>query len=283
VDGERFGLIVANPPFVISPEQRFEYRDSELRGDEISRQVVRGAADHLEPGGFACVLCNWAMGPGEEWSAPLRRWLDGTPVDAWLMHKDIQDTLAYADTWLVGPTGEEYDRALGEWMEYYRELGIEAVGTGTVILRGRAAGPGWIREAHVPATKSPEATKHILRVFHNHDFLQSLTGVADLLAGAYRVTPDLRVEQVMSWRDGAYEVERSDLSFENGLALTGPTDTDFLRILVACDGARTLSDIIREVAPALGMEPAVVEPAAAEVVRGMLSLGFLEAPASGSA
>jgi SAM-dependent methyltransferase len=59
VAGETFDLIVANPPFVVSPDSDFVYRDSVLPGDAICREVVRGAAAHLRPGGFATVLCNW--------------------------------------------------------------------------------------------------------------------------------------------------------------------------------------------------------------------------------
>ena len=47
VAGERFDLIVSNPPYVISPEARHLYRDSGLGADEVSRRVVRQAAVHL--------------------------------------------------------------------------------------------------------------------------------------------------------------------------------------------------------------------------------------------
>src|SRR5207244_12445744 len=52
VAGERFDLITCNPPYVISPENRWAYRDSGLQGDEISRRVMLAAADHLAEGGF---------------------------------------------------------------------------------------------------------------------------------------------------------------------------------------------------------------------------------------
>src|SRR6266536_1356678 len=66
VAGESFDLIVANPPFVVSPDSDFVYRDSTLPGDAICREVVRGAAAHLRPGGFATVLCNWICRTAEE-------------------------------------------------------------------------------------------------------------------------------------------------------------------------------------------------------------------------
>ena len=59
VAGERFDLIVCNPPFVVSPERRWTYRDGWLEGDELSAQVVRETAAHLADGGFATILASW--------------------------------------------------------------------------------------------------------------------------------------------------------------------------------------------------------------------------------
>src|SRR5215472_5573982 len=47
VAGESFDLIVSNPPFVISPESSLLFRDSGMRGDELSRRVVADAAAAL--------------------------------------------------------------------------------------------------------------------------------------------------------------------------------------------------------------------------------------------
>ena len=38
-DEERFDLIVSNPPFVISPTKRFEFRDAGMRGDEFCMEA----------------------------------------------------------------------------------------------------------------------------------------------------------------------------------------------------------------------------------------------------
>ena len=46
VEGERFDLVVANPPYVVSPESAYLFRDGGMRGDAVSEHVVRGT-----PGG----------------------------------------------------------------------------------------------------------------------------------------------------------------------------------------------------------------------------------------
>ena len=63
VAGERFDHIISNPPFVITPRTpgvpSYEYRDGGMVGDALVEAVVRGAADHLNPGGVAQLLGNW--------------------------------------------------------------------------------------------------------------------------------------------------------------------------------------------------------------------------------
>jgi predicted RNA methylase len=85
VDDERFDLIVANPPFVVSPDTDVVFRDAGLEGDEISRLVAQGAAEHLEPGGVAAMLICWTHGAVDDWSERVRGWLEGTGCDAWLV------------------------------------------------------------------------------------------------------------------------------------------------------------------------------------------------------
>ncbi len=76
VRGERFDLIAANPPFVISPETSHVFRDSDLAGDDVSRQVVAGAGDHLKEGGYATVLCEWLQSGGDAWRDAPERWVE---------------------------------------------------------------------------------------------------------------------------------------------------------------------------------------------------------------
>ena len=78
VAGERFGLIVSNPPFVITPRSGavplFEYRDGGAAGDAVVRDLVRAVGDHLEPGGIAQFLGNWEVPRGTTWTQRLEGW-----------------------------------------------------------------------------------------------------------------------------------------------------------------------------------------------------------------
>ncbi len=74
VQGERFGLVVCNPPYAISPDARYVFRDSGRPGDAVCEDIVRRIPAHLEEGGFATVLCNWAPDHGD-YAASIDRWL----------------------------------------------------------------------------------------------------------------------------------------------------------------------------------------------------------------
>jgi methylase of polypeptide subunit release factors len=52
VAGERFDLIVSNPPSVVSPgtDAALVYRDSGLPGDEVVRRLVSQCSRHLNEG-----------------------------------------------------------------------------------------------------------------------------------------------------------------------------------------------------------------------------------------
>ena len=77
VSGEQFDLIVSNPPYVISPDTTYAYRDSEVGGDQLCRQIVEEIPAHLTEGGFAHVLVSWAHAIGGAWDEPLYMFNDG--------------------------------------------------------------------------------------------------------------------------------------------------------------------------------------------------------------
>ena len=85
VAGERFDLIVCNPPFVVSPERRWTYRDGWLEGDELSAQVVRETAEHLADGGFATILASWLGGNADAPDERAWDWVQGIGCDAWIL------------------------------------------------------------------------------------------------------------------------------------------------------------------------------------------------------
>ena len=206
VRGERFDLIACNPPYVISPESRYVFRDGNRRGHGLCEDVVRRLPDHLEAGGYASVLCNWGVGAGEDWSAPLRRWVSSSGCDAWLLCTGTQDPLTYAAAWNAGPDRAAYEDALERWTAYHRELGFDQIGLGAVILRRRLSGTGWVRTDRFPEGPLDPDDSLIPRIFDNQEAVVGArqrrgAALARVRAGAASARTDaLAVERALRRR-----------------------------------------------------------------------------------
>ena len=275
--GERFDLIACNPPYVISPESRYTFRDGNRRGHALCEEVVRHAPAYLEPGGYATVLCNWGIAAGEEWSAPLRGWVASSDCDAWLLCSGTQDPLTYAAQWNRGPDVAAYESALESWPAYHRELGFDSIGLGAVILRRRATGTPWVRADVLPDGPFEPDEDLIPRIFDGQDRLMSFSSDDEVLAARFVVTDAHRLHQTLALQGGRYEIEDSAVQLDAGLKFRGTVDPHTIHLLTRCDGRRTLGEIADELA-ARGVEnrPAL-RRATAAIARRLISRGFLVA------
>ncbi len=280
VQGERFDLIVANPPYVISPDASYAYRDSGLPADELCHRVVEGAATHLTEGGFAHLLVSWVHAVDGDWAEPLGAWVDGSGCDAWLLHYRTSDPVAHAAGWLR-PLGESdpdrYDEALDRWLEYLARLRIEAIGYGAVVLRRREGGRNWIRTDPLPLDRLEPAGEHTLRVFAAQDVLGRLDDER-LLDLPLALTENHRLQQTLVARGGLV-VESQTLQLTEGLSFAVGVDRHTVSLLPHFDGRRTLRDVLELARRTFELEPEEQErfvPAAIPVVRRLVELGFLE-------
>ncbi|MDO5049380.1 MAG: methyltransferase [Actinomycetaceae bacterium] len=153
VAGERFDLIVSNPPFVITPDSLrgdgvVEYRDGGRRGDELVREVVAGAASHLSEGGRAVMLGNWeidaaADGPesAPDWAAHPRTWVRESGLHAWVIQRERLDPAQYVEMWMrdngarLAMTPSQYEDAYSRWLADFDQRGVAGIGLGVLTLQ----------------------------------------------------------------------------------------------------------------------------------------------------
>jgi methylase of polypeptide subunit release factors len=278
VAGRRFGLVVSNPPYVISPDNRCIFMDSGRPGDTISADVVRGVPAHLEEGGYATVLCNWALREGESWSEPLRRWVEGLPCDAWLLEGGEEDALSYAAVWNRGREDAAYGAALDRWRDYYREAGIARIGMGAVILR-RRKGNNWVRADVLPEDPASPCGEQIVRIFEAEDALSRLQDDDALLARAFRLVDEHRLDQTLRLEGERFAIQRAEVKLASGFGFRGRVDAATLQLLQHCDGRtplRVLAEELGRAAPGAEVsDPERVKAPLAGTVRKMVSMGFL--------
>ncbi len=278
VEGQRFDLIVSNPPFVISPESRYIYRDGGLPADELCRRILREGAEKLEEGGFCQVLCNWAQTAGEDWKDTLSRWTRGLACDAWVMRSESRDAATYASTWIQHTErsdSSDWGRRLEDWLSYFDRLGIASVGAGLITLRRASGRSNWVRIDEAPPSMLGPCGDDLQRGFALCDFLETVRSDESLLEEALRAVPDLGLEQSYHLGADGWEETGTRLFKTQGLAWTGGCDTLVANLIAACDGSRRLRDVIDSIATALGARREELEGPLCRAVRGLVQQGFL--------
>jgi SAM-dependent methyltransferase len=277
VAGERFDLVVCNPPYVVSPESWLLFRDGGGAGDGICERVVAGLGSHLGEGGFATILANWGLQAGEHWSERPRRWLNGTGCDAWLLHSETQDALTYAAVWTRGPDAGGYGDALERWLAHYEAHGIRALTMGALVLRRRSVAANWVRADELPIHPERDCSDGVVRVFAGEDRLQLLGSDQALLDEVLQVAEPLRLHQTVAFRDGRPEVQDAAISLADGLPLRGAADGGTIRLVQLCDGRRSLGEVVALMAAAGELDRDALAERTLAVARRLVALGFLRA------
>ena len=315
VAGERFDHIISNPPFVITPRVEgvpsYEYRDGGMVGDALVEAVVRGAAEHLTPGGVAQLLGNWEYHEDDafdrltDWlaapaggDAPEATGRAGHPaaLDAWIIEREVQAPTGYAETWIrdggTRPDTPDFDRLYGAWLDDFEARGVRQVGFGYMLLRrpldgrGRRAAPP--RPRLLRLERLPEALGHNAAGIGNHlaECLAAHDWQAGLDDGALSrstLTVASDVTEERHFWPGQEDPTLMTLHQGGGFGRSVPLDTAQAALIGACDGELPVGAIIDAIAQLLDADAAALRTELLPRVRALLDDGFLEPPAAGSA
>jgi methylase of polypeptide subunit release factors len=280
VEGERFDLVAANLPYVVSPDVAYVHRDNPLERDSLSRWVVERVGGHLTDGGFAHVLCSWVHGEGEEWARVPLGWVAETGCDALVLHYASHEPLEYAVSWnrpLQRADPEAFEATVDRWLAYYAEEGIEGIASGAIVLRRRASGRPWHRPVEVPDAPTGLAGAHVQRLFAAQDELARLPGPEALLSERLRPVPGERLDQAMLYRDGAYAPDAALMRRHPGVGVVARVDPRVMPVVVGCDGSRALGELIDAATQRLsGRDRVELATLCFATVRTAFELGLLE-------
>jgi SAM-dependent methyltransferase len=149
VAGERFDMIVANPPYVMAPEARVLRRDSGSSDDTLSRMLLDQLPEHVNEGGLAVLQGQWAHASEGTWWRSIADVLSGRGIDGFAIRHADAGPLEHAIFWARGDHPGDPDGfadTVRRWRDSYRALGIERIATAVVVMRRRARGaPNWLR------------------------------------------------------------------------------------------------------------------------------------------
>ncbi|MEX1357908.1 MAG: class I SAM-dependent methyltransferase, partial [Gaiellaceae bacterium] len=249
VEGERFGLAVANPPYVVSPESDLVFRDSGLGRDRVSEELVAALPAVLEEGGFGTVMISWIV-EGELVSRP-REWAERTGCAVWLFNTTSHDALGAAEGWnRDADTPEELEGRVARWLDYYAAEGIESLAYGCAVLR-RAA-PVWFRSWELPDEGMPAAGPHVERLFANGDLLQGLAD-EELLGARIRLVEAAELVSRAHVEDGEWRTIEAAVALADGLGFRAGVDAPSSALVIRLDGSRPLREVFAEAAEVVGM------------------------------
>ena len=261
VGDERFDLVVADLPFIVSPDHALLFRDAP---PGTARAVVEGAADRLREWGFAHVLCQWPLTAGEAWDAQPRAWVENRGCDAWLLRVSAdQDPVEYAAHWnsyIADADLAEFERALDRWLEHFSDAGIERIAFGVVSIR-RRNGPNWTRSDDLDVWPTAPAGDHVARIFDGQTLVSTLSDDA-LLDLVVVPVPGLRLDETRSFDGGGFELVAAQPRLQDGVALRPRLSRAALEAIGRLDGTRRLRDLDAE--------------RALPHLRDLIALGFLQ-------
>ncbi|MDD9206495.1 methyltransferase [Georgenia sp. 10Sc9-8] len=287
VAGEGFGLVVSNPPFVITPAAAYdaglpvmEYRDGARAGDDLVRDVVTGVADVLRPGGVAQLLGNWEHRHGEGWTDRVGSWLAAAGLDGWVVQREVQDPAEYAELWLRdGGMRPELDRAAFEsaydaWLADFEARGVTGIGFGYLTLRRPAVAgrPPWRRVEEVLGPVRQPLGEHVSEVLAAQDRLGHRDGTA---LGAERLVTAADVTEERHLVPGAVDPSVILLRQGGGMGRTVVADTALAAVVGACDGELTVDQIVTAVAGLLEVETAALAQSLLPRLRELVLDGLL--------
>jgi methylase of polypeptide subunit release factors len=274
VAGERFDLVVSNPPFVAGPgTATHTYRDSGRAGDAVCAELVAAAPDLLNPGGTMQFLANWLLVRDEDWEDRVAGWLAGTGLDAWVIQREVSDPVGYVDLWLAD-SGTPDAAVRTAWLDWFEKNDVTGVGLGLITLRAGGHDDPTVRLEELRQPVEQPLGRHVGRWFHRQDWLRS-HGREELLGARLTTAPDLALRQDAHRGPDGWEVDRQQLALTGGLHWAEEIDPVALALVGGCDGSVALRDQLDLLALAHEVDVAVLAEVAVPLVAHLVERGFL--------
>ncbi|KRV47583.1 transferase [Wenjunlia vitaminophila] len=288
----RYDLVVANPPYVISPAPptsvptaavpspltRHTYRDGGMEGDDLCRTLVTRAAHHLADGGYCQLLANWQHVEGQDWRDRLADWVRPTGCDALVIQREVQDPAQYVELWLRDSGDHLSDPAryaarYDAWLGGFERQRVSGIGFGWITLRRSGADHPVVRIEEWPHPVEQPLGEHLERWFDRQDFLRAHDD-AGLLTSRLRLADGVVQEQVGV--PGAEDPEHLVLRHERGLRRATRVDTVGAGFAGACDGTLPAGTILDAIAQLIGEDPVLLRDRTPDTIRLLVEQGFLE-------
>jgi hypothetical protein len=278
VRGEKFDLIASNPPFVVSPENSYMYRDTGMLRDHFVRSLLGEAPTFLEEGGFCQILAQWVHSRDESWMAAVESSFNRERCDVWVLRRQTEEVADYALHWLKETEPEDnhhFESQFQRWMDYYDAQGIDLISFGAIFMRRTNKERSWFLAEEAPAEMVGLCGPFVLMAFELRDFLQHSLGDCAILDTAYKANPSLRIHQQYRPGGDSWVPDKIVLRLTAGFAYAGEVDPLVAAVTMQCDGRRSLRVVIQDVVNEAGGDGRPLETQLVRVAWDLIAKGFL--------
>ena len=273
VSGEKFDLILSQPPFIPMPQgsKPATYLFGGPRGDELPMQVLADTTARLADGGSAILLIHFPQIAQETIPNRVRAAIRTPAADLLILQFPPIDLnlFAFAYSSISLPDyGEGFRHEVTTWLDHFRRTGIAAILPCFAVIRKRGRRKGWTRLA-LPALGTPTPIS-IDQLFRRFDLLA--LDDAGLLGAALRLRPDaiLNAQQPLATK-GETEIR---IEF-TGAEMNRPAELnrEMVQLLQILNRS---SNVDRAVQSCRQKFPDWSRKEILEIVRESLGLGLLE-------
>lgn len=272
VAGQTFDRIAVHPPYVPVFKQQWIFDSGGEDGEQVTRRVVAGLPKHLRPGGRLYCL---AMGSDRDqpFELRLREWLGAQEgeFDVGLFVRKTLDPPEYATRSVLARKGSASE--VQAFQAQFRNLNIRSLVYGLIVIqrhdaaraaftvRRRRQGTGAAEAEWLMAWESAAARRDIAA----HVLKSHVTAAA---ACQLRTVHEL---QAAEWTPTDYT-----LSTDHPFPMESKTQPAIAQMLPRCDGSRTALELLDELKSEGLLHPDTPPGAFAELLKTMISGGFLE-------
>lgn len=275
VRNRTFDLVLANPPFFITPSSEKIYCENGMELDRYCRRVAREAAAHLNEDGYLQMMFECVQVRGQSWRDRVLEWIHGTGCDVWIFHSYARDVLAYARERIRQTTPAlTVEESLPRWMDYYRQRGVEEIHGGILAMR-RRTGLNWVRIEEMPLDPNQPFGEAVWQAFACIDFLELHGSDEELLKAHPRLSPDTQLDQQLRQSDGRWQGVGMTLRFTGGIPASMRLDPTVADFLAGLDGRRTLDELVRDLSQRVRADLEIVRPECLAVVRKLVERRFV--------
>jgi methylase of polypeptide subunit release factors len=277
--GERFDLILANPPFFVTPSVRRVFSDNSMELDGFCRMLIREAPEHLNENGYCEMLVEWVEVQGQPWRERLQQWFAGLGCDVQVLVHYMRSAADYAMIRVQEDRDELRDPVdqaalTAKWRTYFESNQVEAIYGGIIVLRKRE-GSNWLRVEELRTQISRPFGEFLRRTFENRDVLERHAEDEQLLATRPVLPESARLQKQFSISAGGWQLTSVELHLAEGVPYSlvlQPQVADFVAMF---DGNRTLGEVADLFAVGLGVDAGLVRRECCGITRQLADRGLV--------